>query len=50
MPLVYILATLLIILIYKVIKAIRRVPRGSISLGSSKVYILGRGGYIGIVS
>jgi hypothetical protein len=46
MLLVYILATLLIILIYKVIKAIRGVPKGSISLGSSKVYVLGGGGYI----
>jgi hypothetical protein len=49
MPLVYILATSLMILIYKVIKAIRGVPRGSVSLGSGKVYILGGGGHIGEV-
>jgi hypothetical protein len=49
MLLVYILATLLTILIYKVVKAIRGVPRGSVSLGSSEVCVLGGGGYIGRV-
>jgi hypothetical protein len=47
MPLIYILATSPMILAYKVVKAIRGVPRGSVSLGSGEVCVLGGGGRIG---
>jgi hypothetical protein len=42
--LIYILTTLLTILAYKVIKVVKRVLKGNISLGSSKACVLRGGG------
>jgi hypothetical protein len=44
MLLIYILATSLTILVYKVVKAVGGVPKGSIGLSSSKACVLGGAG------